>query len=113
VGHLPAWNPGAGVSLAVRSRKHKEKPAIAGEANHPVIIHASAAYRSDVGVYIDALGTVTPIYTINVFSQVSGQLLAVHYAIARYCVHVRAQMPGAAITFLTRPIERKNHCELV
>jgi hypothetical protein len=43
-----------------------------------------------MGVYIDALGTVTPISTINVFSHVSGQVLAVHYAIARYCVHVRA-----------------------
>jgi hypothetical protein len=41
-----------GVSLAVRSGKHNENPAIAGEANHPVIIHASAAYRSDVGVRI-------------------------------------------------------------
>jgi multidrug efflux system membrane fusion protein len=68
-----------GVSLAVRSGKHKENPALAGEANHPVIIYASAAYRGDMGVYIDALGTVTPISTINVFSQVSGQVLAVHY----------------------------------
>jgi hypothetical protein len=71
VGHLPLGGLVLGVSLAVRSGKHNENPAIAGEANHPVIIHASAAYRSDVGVYIDALGTVTPIYTINVFSQVS------------------------------------------
>jgi multidrug efflux system membrane fusion protein len=74
----------------VRSGKHKENPAIAGEANHPVIIHTRAAYRGDMGVYIDALGTVTPISTINVFSQVSSQVLAVHYAIVRYCVHVRA-----------------------
>src|SRR5258708_3413579 len=65
---------------SVRSGKHKENHAIAGEANHPVIIHTSAAYRGDMGVYIDALGTVTPISTINVFSQVSSQVLAVHYA---------------------------------
>jgi membrane fusion protein, multidrug efflux system len=69
-----------GVSLAVRSGKHKENPAIAGEANHPVIIHASAAYRGDMDIYSHALCTVTPISTINVFSQVSGQVLAVHYA---------------------------------
>jgi multidrug efflux system membrane fusion protein len=43
------------------------------------VIHASAAYRGDMGVYIHALGTVTPISTINIFSQVSGQVLAVHY----------------------------------
>jgi len=32
-----------------------------------------------MGVYIDALGTVTPISTVNIYSQVSGQVLAVHY----------------------------------
>jgi multidrug efflux system membrane fusion protein len=68
-----------GVSVAVRSGKHKEDPATAGEANQLVIVHADRAYRGDIGVYINALGTVTPISTINVFSQVSGQVLAVHY----------------------------------
>jgi multidrug efflux system membrane fusion protein len=68
-----------GVSFAVRSGKHKEDPAAAGEANHSVIIHAGTAYRGDMGVYINALGTVTPISTINIFSQVTGQVLAVHY----------------------------------
>src|ERR1700682_3542322 len=32
-----------------------------------------------MGVYIHALGTVTPISTISIFSQVSGQVVAVHY----------------------------------
>jgi multidrug efflux system membrane fusion protein len=68
-----------GVSFAVRSGKRKQDPATAGAASHSVIIHASAAYRGDMGVYINALGTVTPISTINIFSQVSGQVLAVHY----------------------------------
>ena len=43
------------------------------------MIRAGTAYRGDMGAYINALGTVTPISTINVFSQVSGQVLAVHY----------------------------------
>jgi membrane fusion protein, multidrug efflux system len=68
-----------GVSFTVRSRKYKEDPATAQEANHSVIIHAATAYRGDMGAYINALGTVTPISTINVFSQVSGQVLAAHY----------------------------------
>jgi multidrug efflux system membrane fusion protein len=67
------------VCFAVRSLKHKENPATAGDANHSVIIRAGTAYRGDMGVYINALGTVTPISTVNVFSQVSGQVLAVHY----------------------------------
>jgi membrane fusion protein, multidrug efflux system len=68
-----------GVSFALRPGKHKGDPAAAGEANNSVIIHAGTAHRGDMGVYINALGTVTPISTINVFSQVSGQVLAVHY----------------------------------
>jgi multidrug efflux system membrane fusion protein len=68
-----------GVSFLVRSGKHKEDPATASEVNHSVIIHAGTAYRGDMGVYINALGTVTPISTINIYSQVSGQVLAVHY----------------------------------
>jgi multidrug efflux system membrane fusion protein len=64
-----------GVTFAVRSEKlkHKGNPTVA------VIIRAGTAYRGDMGAYINALGTVTPISTINVFSQVSGQVLAVHY----------------------------------
>jgi multidrug efflux system membrane fusion protein len=30
-------------------------------------------------IYLDALGTVTPLQTVNVYSQVSGSLLSVHY----------------------------------
>ncbi len=68
-----------GVTFAMRSGKHKGDPAAASEANNSVIIHAGTAYRGDMGVYINALGTVTPVSTINIFSQVSGQVLAVHY----------------------------------
>jgi multidrug efflux system membrane fusion protein len=38
-----------------------------------------AASKGDMGVYVDALGTVTPISTVNIFSQVSGRVLSVHY----------------------------------
>src|SRR5467141_1052209 len=68
-----------GATFAVRSGKHKGDPAAASEANNSVIIHAGTAYRGVMGVYINALGTVTPVSTINIFSQVSGQVLAVHY----------------------------------
>src|SRR6266404_5665068 len=70
-----------GVTFAVRSEKlkHKGNPTAADEASNSVIIRAGTAYRGDMGVYINALGTVTPISTINTFTQVSGQVLAVHY----------------------------------
>lgn len=68
-----------GVFFALRTGKHKGTTPLASEANNSVIVHAGTAYRDDMGVYIDALGTVTPISTVNIYSQVSGQVLAVHY----------------------------------
>jgi multidrug efflux system membrane fusion protein len=68
-----------GLTFAVWAGRSKGDPAAAGEANHSVIVHAATAHRGDMGVYINALGTVTPISTINIFSQVSGQVVAVHY----------------------------------
>jgi membrane fusion protein, multidrug efflux system len=68
-----------GVTVAVWTGRRKGDPAAAGEANHSIIIHAGSAYRGDMGVYLNALGTVTPVSTVNIFSQVNGQVLAVHY----------------------------------
>jgi multidrug efflux system membrane fusion protein len=33
----------------------------------------------DINIYIDALGTVTPIYTVTVYSQITGRVMGVHY----------------------------------
>jgi membrane fusion protein, multidrug efflux system len=32
-----------------------------------------------MGIYVDALGTVTPIYTVTVCSQITGRVMEVHY----------------------------------
>jgi membrane fusion protein, multidrug efflux system len=68
-----------GVFFALRAGKHKEGTPAAGEGKSSVIVHTGTAYQGDMGVYVDALGTVTPITTVNIYSQVSGQVLAVHY----------------------------------
>ena len=68
-----------GVFFALRTGKHKGRTSTTSEGNNSVIIHIGTAFQSDMGVYIDALGTVTPISTVNIYSQVSGQVLAVHY----------------------------------
>jgi membrane fusion protein, multidrug efflux system len=65
--------------LALRSGMQKKESPTVSEASQSVIIRAGAACLGDMGVYIDALGTVTPISTVNIFSQVSGQVIAVHY----------------------------------
>jgi membrane fusion protein, multidrug efflux system len=33
----------------------------------------------DMGIYVTALGTVTPIYTVSVYSQITGRVMDVHY----------------------------------
>jgi multidrug efflux system membrane fusion protein len=33
----------------------------------------------DMGIYVQALGTVTPIYTVTVYSQITGRVMEVHY----------------------------------
>ncbi len=51
------------------------KPAVP----QPAAVSVAQARTGDMNVYVDALGTVTPVYTVTVYSQVSGQIMAVHY----------------------------------
>ncbi|HYB62196.1 MAG TPA: efflux RND transporter periplasmic adaptor subunit [Methylomirabilota bacterium] len=44
-----------------------------------VPIVATTAQKGDIGVYINAIGTVTPVYTVTVTSRVQGQIMQVHY----------------------------------
>ena len=39
----------------------------------------AAATKGSIGVYLDAIGTVTPVYTASITAQASGVLTAVHY----------------------------------
>ena len=51
----------------------------AGDRAGPVNVTAVTAKKGDIGAYRDAIGTVTPVYTATITSQVSGILSAVHY----------------------------------
>jgi membrane fusion protein, multidrug efflux system len=44
-----------------------------------VPVAAATARKGDIGAYIDALGTVTPVYTVTVTSRVQGQIMSVNY----------------------------------
>jgi len=50
-----------------------------GAAGAPVTISTATAKQGNLGVYLDAIGTVTPVYTASLTSQVNGVILAVHY----------------------------------
>ena len=45
----------------------------------PVTLTVAKASKGDIGVYQTAIGTVTPVYTAAIVSQVTGQINAVHY----------------------------------
>jgi membrane fusion protein, multidrug efflux system len=44
-----------------------------------VAVTVARAKKGSIGVYLDAIGTVTPVYTVNLTSQVNGIVTAVHY----------------------------------
>ena len=44
-----------------------------------VTVTTTAAQKGDIGVYLDSIGTVTPVYTASITSQVNGIVTAVHY----------------------------------
>jgi membrane fusion protein, multidrug efflux system len=45
----------------------------------PVTITTATAEKGDIGVYLDAIGTVTALYTDSITAQVTGVITAVHY----------------------------------
>lgn len=45
----------------------------------PVTLNAIAAKQGDIGVYLNAIGTVTPVFTSTITSQVAGIITEVYY----------------------------------
>jgi len=45
----------------------------------PITVSPATAQEGSVGVYLEAIGTVTPVYTASIFSQVTGVVWAVNY----------------------------------
>jgi membrane fusion protein, multidrug efflux system len=45
----------------------------------PVTVVTATAQKGNIGVYLEAIGTVTPIYTDSITSQVTGMVTQVHY----------------------------------
>jgi multidrug efflux system membrane fusion protein len=45
----------------------------------PVTLTTTTAQKGDIGVYLDSIGTVTPVYSSSITSQVNGIITSVHY----------------------------------
>lgn len=68
--------------LYFRHRQAASEAAAKAKASQQVRavpIVAATARKGDIGVYIEALGAVTPVYTVNVTSRVQGQVMNVYY----------------------------------
>lgn len=63
--------------------RHREAPASRAPRRGPgqgtAAVNSITAERGDIGVYLDAIGTVTPVYTASITSEVSGIVTAVHF----------------------------------
>jgi membrane fusion protein, multidrug efflux system len=77
----------AGTSLQTREPGRTEQTgqtgrssgALSGLPTPAVPVVMATAKKGDIGVYLSALGTVTPVYTVNVQTRVDGQLMSVNY----------------------------------
>jgi multidrug efflux system membrane fusion protein len=63
---------------------HRQAPAAAGGGRRAamggsVTLTTATAKQGNIGVYLDAIGTVTPVYTTTIVSQVTGVINQVHY----------------------------------
>jgi multidrug efflux system membrane fusion protein len=50
-----------------------------GGANGPITVSTATAQTGNMGIYIEALGNVTPVYTVSVVARVAGQIVKVEY----------------------------------
>jgi multidrug efflux system membrane fusion protein len=72
---------GFGAIFLLVWRDHGEAAAApAGRgAGGPITVMIAKARTGDIGVYLQAIGTVTPVYTSSITGQASGQVTAVHF----------------------------------
>jgi membrane fusion protein, multidrug efflux system len=69
--------------LVLHRREDQSKTAAGGPGGRrafgTVTITTGTATKGNIGVYLDAIGTVTPVYTASILAQASGVINAVHY----------------------------------
>jgi multidrug efflux system membrane fusion protein len=70
------------VSAVIHNNNAKEAAArrALAKAKPSVSATLATATKGNIGVYLDAIGTVTPVYTASITAQASGVLTAVHYS---------------------------------
>ena len=67
------------VAIWERRGGSSDAKASGGAASRPVLVSTATAHQGDIGIYLNALGTVTPVYTDMVTSRVQGEITHVYY----------------------------------
>jgi multidrug efflux system membrane fusion protein len=57
----------------------KQAAALAAKPAPGITVTSATAQKGSIGVYLDAIGTVTPVYTASITSEVTGLIVTVHY----------------------------------
>ncbi len=70
---------GAGYLLSQRSTQPSGQSKKGKQGGGAIPVAVAQVSQGNIGVYISAIGTVTPVYTVSVTSRVVGQLLQVNY----------------------------------
>src|SRR5208337_3839621 len=65
--------------LVLHHREEAKEAAAAKHITPGITITSVTAQKGNIVIYLDAIGTVTPVYTDSMTSQVNGLVVAVHY----------------------------------
>jgi multidrug efflux system membrane fusion protein len=65
--------------MVLRRREAAAKAAAVARPAPKITVTSATAHKGKIGVYLNAIGTVTPVYTASITSQVNGVVVAVHY----------------------------------
>lgn len=72
------------IAVVIGGYVYYQRRAANAASNTPPVVRAvpiqtTTARKGDIGVYINALGTVTPVYTVTVTARVAGEIMNVYY----------------------------------
>jgi membrane fusion protein, multidrug efflux system len=62
-----------------RQAMEVDQKAKANTVVRPIPVLTATASKGEMGIYVEALGTVTPVYTVTVTSRVQGEIMEVYY----------------------------------
>jgi membrane fusion protein, multidrug efflux system len=62
-----------------REAEAQAAKAAASQVQKSIPVTTATATKGDIGVYVDAIATVTPIYTVNEIARVQGEIVAINY----------------------------------